>query len=418
MSKRKLLLADDSITIQKVVNLTFADEGIEVITVGDGDAAMESINAGRPDIVLADVNMPGPNGYQICETLRAGETTRDLPVILLVGSFEPFDEAEAARVGANAYLTKPFQSIRQLVAQVSQLMESAAAPEVEAEPIQQSKAETQPLVSPKSTFETDSEIQPVELAEPATETGAATLSNEPQNFDDLGYPSSQPHQPAAPLSEDIDSLYDRSLSGHGGDDLSEIGIDDEMIETSYAAETAQQDNTDLEYDYRVSETYPQQVVEEASADLSLPDAAVEAEHIDLPAPADQDAFHTQNQDDPSRLESTIAYENWQPADMREADNGQPGDEQSTQPEPAPFSAPAVGEDTIRMDSRFDTAGSANFHFDETNLLDLETGEGSEVEITTPLNAIENGSNKQLVSLSPELIEMIAQRVVEKMSEKY
>ncbi|MBA2736327.1 MAG: response regulator [Pyrinomonadaceae bacterium] len=125
MSKRKLLLADDSITIQKVVNLTFADEGIEVISVGDGDSAMVKINESAPDLILADVNMPGLNGYQICEKIKQNAVTQRIPVILLVGSFEPFDEAEAYRVGADDYLTKPFQSIRQLVSKVSDLLESA-----------------------------------------------------------------------------------------------------------------------------------------------------------------------------------------------------------------------------------------------------------------------------------------------------
>jgi len=125
VSKRKLLLADDSITIQKVVNLTFADEGIEVISVGDGDSAMEKINESAPDLILADVNMPGLNGYQICEKIKQNAATQRIPVILLVGSFEPFDEAEAYRVGADDYLTKPFQSIRQLVSKVSDLLESA-----------------------------------------------------------------------------------------------------------------------------------------------------------------------------------------------------------------------------------------------------------------------------------------------------
>ena len=125
MSKRKLLLADDSITIQKVVNLTFADEGIEVISVGDGDSAMIKINESAPDLILADVNMPGLNGYQICEKIKQNAATQRIPVILLVGSFEPFDEAEAYRVGADDYLTKPFQSIRQLVSKVSDLLESA-----------------------------------------------------------------------------------------------------------------------------------------------------------------------------------------------------------------------------------------------------------------------------------------------------
>ena len=70
MSKRTLLLADDSVTIQKVVNLTFADEGIDVVTVGDGDSAMQKIYEISPDVVLADVHMPGLNGYQICEIVR------------------------------------------------------------------------------------------------------------------------------------------------------------------------------------------------------------------------------------------------------------------------------------------------------------------------------------------------------------
>jgi CheY-like chemotaxis protein len=126
--KRKLLLADDSPTIQKVINLTFTDEGIDVLTVGDGDSAIAEIERDAPGVVLADIHMPGINGYQICERIRRDPATHDIPVLLLVGSFEPFDEAEAARVGANGYLTKPFQSIRQLVTRVSELME-AHAPE-------------------------------------------------------------------------------------------------------------------------------------------------------------------------------------------------------------------------------------------------------------------------------------------------
>lgn len=125
MSKRKLLLADDSATIQKVVNLTFAGEGVEVITAGDGDAALEKFVSSAPDLVLADVNMPGLNGYQLCEKIKNGEAAKKTPVILLVGSFEPFDEEEARRVGADDYLTKPFQSIRQLINKVSDLLASS-----------------------------------------------------------------------------------------------------------------------------------------------------------------------------------------------------------------------------------------------------------------------------------------------------
>jgi CheY-like chemotaxis protein len=124
ISKRRLLLADDSTTIQKVVNLTFAGENIEVVTVSDGDAAMRKFVEVEPDLVMADVNMPGLNGYQICEKIKQDARTKRIPVILLVGSFEPFDEEKAIRVGANDYLTKPFQSILQLVNKVSELLDA------------------------------------------------------------------------------------------------------------------------------------------------------------------------------------------------------------------------------------------------------------------------------------------------------
>ncbi|HEV7905005.1 MAG TPA: response regulator [Pyrinomonadaceae bacterium] len=122
LTGRKLLLADDSLTIQKVVSLTFNDEAMEVRTVGSGAEALESLRESLPDIVLADVFMPEPNGYQLCERIKRDERTRHLPVVLLVGTFEPFNEAEARRVGADEVLTKPFQSIRDLVNKVGGLL--------------------------------------------------------------------------------------------------------------------------------------------------------------------------------------------------------------------------------------------------------------------------------------------------------
>ena len=122
LSKPKLLLADDSVTIRKVVELTFADEGVDVTTVGTGEEAMLKFVEIGPDIVLVDVNMPDPTGYQICEMIKQDESTRHIPVILLVGSFEPFDQDEAERVGADGFVVKPFQSIRELVAKVRELL--------------------------------------------------------------------------------------------------------------------------------------------------------------------------------------------------------------------------------------------------------------------------------------------------------
>lgn len=122
ISGLKLLIADDSVTIQKVVELTFLDEGMEVASVGDGRQAIDKLEEFAPDVVLADVFMPGRTGYEVCAAIKHHERFHDIPVMLLVGSFEPFDEAEARRVGADDVLTKPFQSIRQLVNRVGTLL--------------------------------------------------------------------------------------------------------------------------------------------------------------------------------------------------------------------------------------------------------------------------------------------------------
>lgn len=122
LAGRKLLLADDSITIQKVVALTFADEGVEVVTVSDGREAIEKLQEITPDVVLADVFMPGVSGYEVCRYIKQNAKLKHIPVMLLVGSFEPFDEAEARRVGADDILTKPFQSIRRLIDKVGGLV--------------------------------------------------------------------------------------------------------------------------------------------------------------------------------------------------------------------------------------------------------------------------------------------------------
>jgi CheY-like chemotaxis protein len=122
LAGRKLLLADDSPTIQKVVELTFADEGVEVFSFASGAEALEKLGEIKPDVVLADAYMPLPSGYEICEHIKQNAELKHIPVMLLVGSFEPFDEAEARRVGADDILTKPFQSIRRLIDRVGGLV--------------------------------------------------------------------------------------------------------------------------------------------------------------------------------------------------------------------------------------------------------------------------------------------------------
>ena len=127
LAGRKLLLADDSVTIQKVIELTFADEGVRVVAFGNGEEAIAHLDEVAPDVVLADVYMPGKSGFEVCQHIKQSEKHKHIPVMLLVGSFEPFDEVEARRVGADDILTKPFQSIRRLIDRVGSLVGSRPA---------------------------------------------------------------------------------------------------------------------------------------------------------------------------------------------------------------------------------------------------------------------------------------------------
>jgi len=134
MSK-KILLADDSVTIQKVVELTFMDEGVTVVAVGNGSDAIARLAEVDPDVVIADVHMPGASGYEVSR--RVKDLHPNLPVLLLVGTFEPFSKEEFAASGADASMKKPFDS-QELLREVTQMLErSPARAEVEAadEPI-------------------------------------------------------------------------------------------------------------------------------------------------------------------------------------------------------------------------------------------------------------------------------------------
>jgi CheY-like chemotaxis protein len=118
---KTILLADDSITIQKVVELTFSDGDYRVFCVANGAQALRKIPEVRPDLVLLDVVMPEKNGYEVCEALQADPATASIPVLLLTGTFEPFDQVRAEAAGARGHVTKPFES-HTLVQRVEDLL--------------------------------------------------------------------------------------------------------------------------------------------------------------------------------------------------------------------------------------------------------------------------------------------------------
>ena len=123
---RRILLADDSLTIQKVVELTFADTDFEVHAVSSGDELIAKLPEARPDIVICDIIMPGRDGYDVCQEIKSSPEHLHLPVILLTGTFEPFDRDRALAVGCSEIITKPFEAKR-LVEAVEKLTSGAGA---------------------------------------------------------------------------------------------------------------------------------------------------------------------------------------------------------------------------------------------------------------------------------------------------
>ena len=118
----KLLLADDSVTIQRVIELTFSGEDIQVIAVNDGEQAIGRILTERPDIVLADIGMPKKGGYDVAAFVKGRGDLEHIPVLLLAGAFEPVDQARAEQVRCDGVLIKPFEP-RQVIERVRELLE-------------------------------------------------------------------------------------------------------------------------------------------------------------------------------------------------------------------------------------------------------------------------------------------------------
>jgi len=187
----KLLLADDSVTIQRVIELTFADEDVEVIAVGDGRQAIERIEADRPDIVLADVGMPERDGYEVAAFVKNTPHLSHIPVLLLTGAFEPVDEQRASSVGCDGVLAKPFEPhmvitrVKELLADASRPRMAAGAPrrpqpvETRTEDLSENAAPTQPMEPARMLQAPTPAPPPVPTPTPTQDAAPGTAVTEP-----------------------------------------------------------------------------------------------------------------------------------------------------------------------------------------------------------------------------------------------
>jgi CheY-like chemotaxis protein len=253
----KILLADDSVTIQKVVEVILSKEGHELKVVNAGEEALSALSTFNPDVILADVVMPGINGYQLAEEVRKKPGTKEVPIILLAGAFEPIDQELADKSGANGTLIKPFESEDLLnkinsmllagvvAAEESEAMEEAAEfEEAEAMEVSAVGEETleveeeglldleelyeEPIAAAKAPMEAPVEVAPPEVEE---ETHSAEAVKEPPETPVL---EEIPLPPAGEPSEDLQGAVDSRVAGiMDGIDLSDMlrtAVDEKLTE--------------------------------------------------------------------------------------------------------------------------------------------------------------------------------------------
>ncbi len=188
MSK-KLLLADDSITIQKVIQITFAHEDYELTITDNGDAALAKAQEIVPDLIMTDIYMPGKNGYELTSAIKQDPALRHVPVLLLAGLFEPFDEDKARSCKADAWIEKPFES-QSLIDKVSELLSAAQTAPVSSTP------EPEP-------FAAELEPQLAAFDAPAgSETQATVYQEDP--FGDISFEEEMPEAEPEPVAESDD----------------------------------------------------------------------------------------------------------------------------------------------------------------------------------------------------------------------
>ncbi len=106
----KVVVADDSVTIQKVFELAFENEAIDMIIARDGDEALERAVQYKPSMVIADVSMPGLDGFELCAALKRNPSTAQIPVYLMSSALDDFDFDQADKVKAAGRFEKPFRS--------------------------------------------------------------------------------------------------------------------------------------------------------------------------------------------------------------------------------------------------------------------------------------------------------------------
>lgn len=105
---KSILVVDDETSISFALEHLMKAEGYAVHTANDGNQALDSVAQTHPDLILLDVSLPGRDGYDICQTLRASTDSPDVKIVMMSARSRDIEIEKGLALGANAYLTKPF----------------------------------------------------------------------------------------------------------------------------------------------------------------------------------------------------------------------------------------------------------------------------------------------------------------------
>jgi len=131
---KTILVVDDDLRTLKLVGLVLNQEGYDVVAADSGEEALEKARAQDPDLIVLDVLMPGLNGYEVAQQLRADPATAGVPILMLTAKSDLNDRMTGFEVGADDYLTKPFHR-DELVARVESVLHLAERRQAPPQPL-------------------------------------------------------------------------------------------------------------------------------------------------------------------------------------------------------------------------------------------------------------------------------------------
>lgn len=285
---KKLLLADDSITIQKVVGIIFSTEEYQLEMTDDGDSAFKKALEDIPDLVIADISMPGKDGFELCRAIKSEPSLSNTSVMLLPGAFDHFDEIKAGEVCADGWLTKPFES-QALLDKVSQLLEvepvrmaGVAAPASE-KIVDEAQFEEPEVGDDLSVTEAALGLDEVDELKPSSEE----IDEESPDdiWDAVSFAEEDLQEQSATTS--VDQVADVSFAADVIDPSAVDDVDiepatDEQVLSAFTAE----DDENIFSDNRIIDDFVEEDSAPSSSEEFKPEPFIDAE-VDLSVPADE-----------------------------------------------------------------------------------------------------------------------------------